>query len=373
MRERNQILELWLRLAASGHSAVLATVVRTEGSSYRVPGARLLLAHNGQHAGGVSGGCLEDEILRKAWWLTETGPVVRKYDTTPDGDVATDGYGLGCNGVIHVLLERVTPAMPSVLPVLEAVNRARRPASVAHVISPAPAVGSRLVIDPDGSIRHNLPDPNLVEHLVAQDRILNASTVLTVPPSTQVFFEKVVPATHLMIFGAGNDAVPLATLASYLGWRVSVFDGRAHYARPEKFPSADQVVVRQAGAAAPNIDEWTAAVVMTHSYTQDLDVLRTLCGQPLRYLGVLGPRKRSMQLLDELNMPDRSSLASLRTPMGLDLGGDGPEPVALAVIAEIQSVLQGRTGGALSSRSGPIHSGGASLDQKDWARSIVCA
>src|SRR5579884_3199006 len=118
MRERNQILDLWRRLVQSGESAVLATVVRTEGSSYRLPGARLLLGQRGQRVGGVSGGCLEDDIVRKAWWLTKTGPMVRKYDTTPDGEISTDGYGLGCNGVIYVLLEQITPDAPSVLPLL---------------------------------------------------------------------------------------------------------------------------------------------------------------------------------------------------------------------------------------------------------------
>ncbi len=373
MRERNQILELWRRLAERGESAVLATVVRTEGSSYRLPGARLLLAQNGQHVGGVSGGCLEDDILKKAWWLTERGPVVRKYDTTPDGEIATDGYGLGCNGVIYVLLERITPSAVSVLPLLEAVNRERRSASVAHVIGPAAAVGGRLVVDVEGGVSHNLTDLSLADRLTAQTSILNVSTVLSVPPATQVFVEKLVPATHLMIFGAGDDAISLTELAKYLGWRVSVFDGRAHYARREKFPSADAVIVRQAGAPAPRIDEWTVAVVMTHSYSQDLDILRVLSGQPLRYLGVLGPRKRSAQLLDELDTQARNSLETLHTPMGLDLGGDGPEPVALAVIAEIQSVLQGRAGGALSSRSGPIHNESASSNEQKWARSIACA
>jgi xanthine dehydrogenase accessory factor len=373
MRERNQILDLWRRLIETNESAVLATVVRTEGSSYRLPGARLLLAQNGQRVGGVSGGCLEDDIVRKAWWLTEAGPVVRKYDTTPDGEIATEGYGLGCNGVIYVLLERITPWAASVLPVLEAVDRERRPAFVAHVISPAVEVGGRLIIDPMGIVSHNLVDPDLAERLVAEAKTLNTSTVLSVSPTMHVFFEKVEPATRLMIFGAGGDAVPVAALANYLGWRVSVFDGRAHYAKPGKFPGADEVVVRQAGAPAPKIDEWTVAVLMTHSYSQDLDVLRTLCGQPLRYLGVLGPRKRSLQLLDELSTPERNSLTGLRTPMGLDLGGDGPEPVALAVVAEIQSVLQGRTGGALSNRSAPIHSEVSSSNEKAWVRSIVCA
>jgi xanthine dehydrogenase accessory factor len=373
MRERNQILDLWRRLVQSGEPAVLATVVRTEGSSYRLPGARLLLARNGQHAGGVSGGCLEDDIVRKAWWLTEAGPMVRKYDTTPDGEIATDGYGLGCNGVIYVLLERITAGAQSVLPLLETVNRERRPASVAHMLTPAAAVGSRLTIDPAGVVSHNLADEDLAHNVASQMKTLDTSTVIKVPPGREVFFERLLPATHLMIFGAGDDAVPLATLANYLGWRVSVYDGRAHYAKPGKFPAADEVKVREPGVPAPEIDEWSVAVVMTHSYSQDLDVLRTLCGQPLRYLGVLGPRKRSLQLLEDLSTSERESLNGLHTPMGLDLGGDGPEPVALAVIAEIQSVLQGRPGGPLGNRSGPIHSDGANLNEKNWTRSIVCA
>jgi xanthine/CO dehydrogenase XdhC/CoxF family maturation factor len=229
------------------------------------------------------------------------------------------------------------------------------------------------MIYPEGAISHNLADADFANCLLGQMRTLEASGVVKVSPTSDVFFERLLPATHLMIFGAGDDAVPLATLANYLGWRVSVYDGRAHYAKPGKFPVADEVKVREASSPAPKIDEWTVAVVMTHSYSQDLDVLRTLCGQPLRYLGVLGPRKRSLQLLEDLSASERESLNGLHTPMGLDLGGDGPEPVALAVIAEIQSVLQGRAGGALSNRSGPIHSDGANFNEKDWTRSIVCA
>ncbi|HLH04759.1 MAG TPA: XdhC/CoxI family protein [Bryobacteraceae bacterium] len=299
MRERNQILALWHELAARGDSAVLATVIRTEGSSYRLPGARLLIARDGRHAGAVSGGCLETELIQKAFWFTENGPVVRKYDT--EGD-----YGLGCNGIIHVLLERVTPDAPGILPLLETVQRERRPVAIAN---------------------------------------------------GDFFAETLVPPIHLLIFGAGDDAVPLADLAKYLGWQVSIFDGRSQNARRERFPSADRVAVRPPGSPAPPVDPWTAAVVMTHSYAQDLDILRALSrlDTPLPYLGILGPRKRTEQLLAEAEFP-RDGDSDPHSPLGLDLGGHGAEQVAIAAIAEIQAVFNHRSGGFLRDRQAPIHS-----------------
>ncbi len=349
MRERREILELWRTLAESGQAGVLATVVRTEGSSYRLPGARLLLGPNGRHAGGVSGGCLEDDILKRAWWLTANGPIIRKYDTTPDGELATEGYGLGCNGVIHVLLERVTTNSPSVLPILGEVNGSRRVATVAHALS-TEAAGQRFLIDGDRASDLNLPTVDL-------------------------FVETITPPTHLLVFGAGDDAIPLTELAHYLGWRVSVFDGRAHYARAEKFPLADCVQVRAAGLPAPEIDEWTVAVTMTHSYSQDREVVAMLAGRGLRYLGVLGPRKRTRQLLADLQLEEGTMDSSLHGPMGLDLGGHGPELVALSVVAEIQSVLNGRRSGSLRHLDRPIHSGlaDARSPEEAWVRSIVCA
>lgn len=361
MREREQILALWRKLAERGEPAVLATVVRTEGSSYRVPGARMLLGQSGERAGSISGGCLEAEIVKKAWWLTAQGPALRRYDTTPEGEISTGGYGLGCNGVIHVLLERVTPDAASVLPLLNEVRMTRRAATVVHLLSPAGVIGRRIITAFDGSVTHNFRDPGL------------ATQVITRMPGPDVFIEELMPPMRLLIFGAGDDAVPLTQLGNFLGWRIVVLDGRAHYARDEKFPLADEVVVRTAGSPAPHIDEWTVAVVMTHSYTQDLDVLRSLIGQSLQYLGVLGPRKRTEQLLADLSISAEAAPEMLHMPMGLDLGGDGPEQVALAVVAEIQSVLSGRTGAALRSRHAPIHCDEASPRAEAWVKSTVCA
>jgi xanthine dehydrogenase accessory factor len=348
MREIEQILELWANVERAGESAVLATVVQTSGSSYRLPSARLLLTRTGQRAGSVSGGCLEDDLLKKAWWLTESGPVVRRYDTTPEGEIAST-YGLGCNGIIHVLLERVAPERAEILDLLREVRITRRARIVAHILEPAARAGERLIFDNDRAVP---------------------------PQGLEAFVETLAPPVHLLLFGAGDDAVPVADMAKYLGWRVSVFDGRSHYVRRDKFPLVDELLARPPAesAAAVAIDPWTVAVLMSHSYSQDLAALRELASKPLSYLGILGPRKRSFQLLADAGLDPDRLMPSLHSPMGLDIGADGPHQVALAVVAEIQAALNGRQGGLLREGRGSIH---APVDAGDprshWVQSIVCA
>jgi xanthine dehydrogenase accessory factor len=362
MKELEQILRLWKTAEASGESAVLATVVKTRGSSYRLPGARLLLAPNGQRTGSVSGGCLEDDLIKKAYWLTESGPVIKKYDTTPDGEIAS-GFGLGCSGIVHVLLERLNPGTPTVLNTIEETASKRVPAVIAHLTQPATFAGQRLIIDAHGSVHHNLADAELASSLERESKLLLSRRVsgsVLLKDHIEAFIEIVTPPLRLLIFGAGDDAVPVTEIAKYLGWQVWVFDGRAHYARREKFPKADAVVVRTAGKAhtVPGIDGWTAAILMSHSYAQDLETLRELSGKGLSYLGVLGPRKRTLQLLSDSGLDCSALGPTLHSPMGLDIGADGPEQVALAVVAEIQATLNGRAGGLLRERIGSIHSSG---------------
>jgi len=342
MKEIEQILSLWSQLEEKGEAAVLATVMKTSGSSYRLPGARLLLGPRGERAGSVSGGCLEDDLLKKAWWLTESGPVVRRYDTTRDGEIAVE-YGLGCNGIVHVLLERVAPGQVGILDLLRNVRQTRVPAVVWHRID---TPGQRTVIR---------AETDIVEH-------------------GDMFVETLVPALRLLIFGAGEDAVPLVNLAKFFGWQVHVFDGRSHYARRDKFPNADSVNVRNPGGGPElPIDSWTAAVLMSHSYSQDRAMLEELAHRELRYLGVLGPRKRAEQMLAEAGINEKSESPALHSPMGLDIGADGPDQVALSVIAEIQATLNGRRGGLLRERAGSIHSADMSDPASAWVPSIVCA
>lgn len=346
MRELEQILDLWAETERAGEPAVLATVVQTAGSSYRLPGARLLLTQSGRRAGSISGGCLEDDLLKKAWWFTGSGPVVRRYDTTPEGEIAST-YGLGCNGIIHVLLERLSPGKADILDLIRQVRATRRAITVAHVIAPAHRAAERFLIT--GTAPANLD-------------------------GLEIFIEQITPPVHLAIFGAGEDAVPLTDFAKFLGWRVSIFDGRAHYARRDKFPRADEVIAQPVtqSAAALEADEFTAAVMMSHSYSQDLDALRQLAQKPLRYLGILGPRNRTAQLLADAQL-DPNAIRSLHSPLGLDIGADGPHQVALAAIAEIQATLNGREGGLLRSGAGSIHSPVSNDPTPAFARGIVCA
>jgi xanthine/CO dehydrogenase XdhC/CoxF family maturation factor len=365
MKEIAQILDLWSSVAAAGEEAVLATVVKTQFSSYRLPGARLLLTKHGRRVGSISGGCLEDDVLKKAWWLTEKGPVVRHYDTTADNEIATSGYGLGCNGIVHVLLERVRPDDCAILNLIREVRTRRQAGVVAHAIEPA---GERYILGDQ-----KMPAEIEAE---AQSALAAGANRVVRAAEREWFIETVTPAVRLLIFGAGDDAIPLADLAKYLGWRVEVFDGRSHYARREKFASADEVTVRVAGAPSPEIDPWTVAVLMSHSYSQDLDALRELADLPLRYLGILGPNKRTVRLFEDAGLEPARISAKLHGPMGLDIGADGPEQVALAVIAEIQATLNSREGGALRTRDGSIHARDGARDGDPaaaWTRSIVCA
>ena len=371
MKEVEQILALWSQLEARGEAAVLATVVKTSGSSYRLPGARLLLTRTGQRVGSVSGGCLEDDLVKKAWWLTEKGPLIRRYDTTPDGEIATE-YGLGCNGIIHVLLERLAPGGDDTLRLLRRVRDSRRPSVIAHVIAPAADVGRKLVLDVDGAIWSNLATYKHAIETAARDALQSGtSRLVRLDDGGEILAETLAPPLRLLVFGAGDDAAPVVNLAKFLGWEVFVFDGRAHYARKEKFPNADAVMVREpggSGAALP-VDRWTAAVLMSHSYSQDLQMLKELSAEPLRYLGILGPRKRTLQMLSETCLEGVDSNSVIHSPMGLDIGADGPEQVALSVISGIQAELNGRKGGPLRERAGSIHGS----EVNEWARSIVCA
>ncbi len=372
MKEIAQILELWTQAQQAGESVVLATVVRTRGSSYRLPGARLLLTSSGRHAGSVSGGCLEDDLLKKAWWLTEHGPVIRRYDTTPEGEIATGGYGLGCNGIIHVLLERDS----SILALLRDVTDRRRAAAIAHIIAPEGRAGQRLTIDTDGHSTHNLSEAELAGAMETEARqtLFSGASHTTLLDGCEFFLETLTPAVRLLVFGAGDDAVPIVHMANSLGWQVFVLDGRSHYARPERFPGARSVTVYRPDEprVLSLLDPWTVAVIMSHSYSQDLAAVKHLAGRPPRYLGVLGPRKRTEQLLSDAGLNPGDLAPVLHSPMGLDIGADGPQQVALSVIAEIQATLNGREGGLLRQRAGSIHAPESDV-AAGWIRSIVCA
>lgn len=332
MKELEAIVKSLLSPESQG--GVLATLATVTGSSYRRPGARLLVSADGRRIGSISGGCLEEDVLIRAKRVAETGlseAVI--YDTTSENDLVW-GVGLGCHGIVRVVIENVPPR-PEWAVALAANFSARQPTRLAIVHqneSSGPALGTYL-----------------------QERLPRPMT------AAEAFLETVPPPTALFIFGAGDDAQPLARLAFELGWRATIADPRAAFATRERFPTADRVVVGAAAAlveqARPTPD--ALAVVMTHHYVHDLPLLRALLPRPLAYLGLLGPKKRAERILADL---EREGLAiapaqreRLHAPVGLDLGADTPEQVALAIIAEMQAVLAGRDARPLRNRTRPIH------------------
>jgi xanthine/CO dehydrogenase XdhC/CoxF family maturation factor len=388
MTELEQIQAAWQEAEQAGESAVLATVVRVQGSTYRRAGARLLLTTGGRRVGSVSGGCLEADLAKKAWWLTEGGKAaVRHYDTSVEGEIAQE-FGLGCNGIIHVLLERLehTSLLPFVA--LEAIKRERRPATMATIVSISPgspvSIGQRWIRFPDGTIHTNfssLPAADFLTETAPESPGPATFTWNDESHFADFFIEPLLPRFRLLIFGAGDDAIPMTRLARFMGYETVVLDGRSHLARAERFPSADRVAITTPDdpLSAIATDQWTAALLMSHSYAQDLAALRALSDRNLPYLGVLGPRARTEKMLGELGI-DPESFSSgklaeeLHSPLGLDIGADGAEQIALAAIAEIQSVINRRAGGRLRAKAGPLHpqtASGAGQRQQSFS-SVAC-
>ncbi len=329
--------------AQAGAAAAMVTLVRAVGSSYRLPGARLLIGAGGEYAGTVSGGCLEAEVVRRSVWRVRGGAVVDRYSTEFD-DTAEVPYGLGCGGVLDLLLEPAgTPEYEALVEAMERSIEGKE--GVVRTWLPAGGQGElrRVVLDSRGRVVFRSAGLGSEE----MEASLNGLE--------GVFAERLGPPQRLVIFGAGDDVQPVVRVAALLGWSVVVADGRAPMARAERFPEAERVVV--AGSAMEvGVRAQDAVVLMTHSYEKDRALLAELVGMRggtdsvgPRYLGLLGARHRSSLLVTEVAAMLGRTVAEccerLYAPVGLDLGGDGPEAIALAVVAEIQACVQGKLGG----------------------------
>jgi xanthine dehydrogenase accessory factor len=282
--------------AGRGEGAVLATVVSVDGSAYRGAGARMVVRADGSTTGAVSGGCLEGDIVARAAEVLASGtPQLVHYDTRSSDD-GVFGLGTGCQGVVDVRL--------------------------------APIEGDALRAEADR---------------LAELRARNA--------------------VRLLVCGAGADAIPVVRLAAHMGWLVTVVDHRPSFATAERFPEAERVIrldpseTERALASAVQLDELAAAVVMGHAAAHDRARLHELLGvRTLRYLGVLGPRRRTMELLE--GAPGIASGVvppHVYAPVGLDIGAETPEEIALAIVSECAAALAGRTPTSLRERAGPIH------------------
>lgn len=314
MMERRQIVELWRR----GGARVLATVVRVEGSSYRQPGARLLLGESGEYAGTISGGCLETEVIRRAAWKVRDGAVVERYSTMFE-DTDEIPFGLGCGGVVDLLLEPIEA--PECKSLLEAMERSLA-GEQATVVTWLPGEGRslrRVILDASGKVL-------FASEGLSEKKLACANGLRPGEPYEGRFVEEMSCPQRLFVLGAGDDARPLVKMAAMMGWGVTVADGRKHLARSDRFPEAEKIVVTDAdGLRGLGICADDAVVVMTHSYEQDRTVLAMLLPVAPRYLGLLGARHRSSLLVSEAaamtGLTVEKSCERIWAPIGLDLGG----------------------------------------------------
>jgi xanthine/CO dehydrogenase XdhC/CoxF family maturation factor len=369
MKELLKIVTETEAARAAGKSVALATVVGIEGSAYRLPGARMLIVDGKWVGGSISGGCLEDDVvLRAQQAVARKEPSVAVYDTTSDDDIVF-GVGLGCKGVITILIEPIG-GKPHAVDFISFARRCleqRTPGIAATVIrtegETSARVGSRLLAS-GHSVQSDIADAALDAAVrgAIQERSANALERVPLPAGAAlVFFEHIEPPTPLVVFGAGHDAMPVVRLAKDVGWHVTLVDHRPAYATAERFPEADRILVGPPSETLPRVtlDSDTLALVMTHNYLRDLELLEHLLPSPVRYLGLLGPRRRTDQILADLKEKGRAPAADevdrLYAPVGLDIGSEGPTEVAMSILAEMQAVITSHRGGHLRERKRPIH------------------
>jgi xanthine/CO dehydrogenase XdhC/CoxF family maturation factor len=372
MEAFTEIIDLLGRLPEDNAKAVLATVVETSGSTYRKAGARMLIYQDGRAVGVVSGGCVEGDLLDRARSVLETGrPELCVYDATAPGD-AVWGLGLGCKGVVRVLVERADdPRVKEAAAFLSGCRDGRREGALATVFAvegDAPAaVGDRLMLDDAGVSGSSVKDGALAAGMEAEARAVFHSGRSAKRSfeedgwKADVLVEHAAPPIALFIYGGGPDALPLTTFGRELGWRITVADSRADFAKRGNFPHAHDVMLVHPSELPDKLrlDARSAAVVMSHRYMEDLEVLAFLLRTDAPYIGLLGPRARKEKLIEDLEsrggLPNGEAVARMYGPAGLDLGGESPEAVAVSIAAEIQCVVNGRKGGFLRDRTSPLH------------------
>jgi len=313
----------------------------------------MLLTRSGQRAGTISGGCLEAEVAKKTWWLTEKGPTVQRYSSFFDDDSPMP-YGLGCGGTVYVSLQRGA-AVRVVMNALESTLTARVPCVM---ITDTDSAATLLVQQANGDALFSTDDSaDFRQELkdLAQRAVHEKHSFYAMHDASQLFVEYVAPCPALTIFGAGDDAKPLADFAKGLGWHVTVADGRSHLVRADRFPQADRLITLNYEDAlhrsGQTINPEDTFVLLTHSYDQDRILLRELVPRRPRYIGVLGPRQRTERLVGEIasqiDMSAEECMSLLHAPVGFDIGAHTPESIALSIVTEIVAVLNGREGMSL--------------------------
>ncbi|MBK7870521.1 MAG: XdhC family protein [Saprospiraceae bacterium] len=376
MKEIKDIIQSFDEAKKQGKRTALATVVHVDGSSYRRPGARMLITEEGYLTGAISGGCLEGDALRKALLvMSQQRSMLVTYDTMDDDD-AKMGLGLGCNGIIQVLIEPIDIHDPNnPIELLKLIAAKRQKAVLITLFSlenkKAPQPGTCLLLREGERIERN---DIILKDILIQDgmQILGSKQSIFRAYHSEnqhltAFIELVEPTVSLVIMGAGNDVIPVVEMADILGWETTVIDGRANYAKQERFTPSCQVLVAKPENVISQIviDERTFFLLMTHNYNYDIAMLHQLTQKNVTYIGMLGPKKKLVRMLGELEEQGiqltEAQRSRIHSPVGLDIGAETPEEIALSIISEIKAILSGKQGLFLTKNQGTIHARSESI------------
>ncbi|WP_343694525.1 XdhC family protein [Flavobacterium sp.] len=367
MKEINEILKAYSKAQEAGKKTALATVVKVEGSSYRQPGARMLVTEDGELTGAISGGCLEGDALRKALLsIHQKQNKLITYNTSNEDDIEL-GLQLGCNGIVHILFEYIDDQVPNnPIQLLKQLELERKEAVIVTVFSlkrNALQIGTTLFFRKDSPIlNHNNEALSLIEDV--KDVLKTKTSVvkkLQNENDNEALIEYINPPISLVIAGAGNDVQPLVKMASILGWKITIGEGRATHATEKRFPKADYLKTVKAEDFLEDIkiDDQTYFVLMTHNYKYDLAVLKLLLETNCQYIGILGPKTKLNRMLDDLQNEginvSEEQLERIYSPIGLDIGAETSEEIALSIVSEIKAFSTGKTGTSLKYKTGKIH------------------
>lgn len=366
MKDFVNIIDQYGKLDLREKKAALATVVKVRGSSYRSPGARMLITEEGRWYGSVSGGCLEGDVLRRARQVMQDQRALTITYDTRDGSNQNLGINLGCNGVIDILIEPITPDCQP-LDTFAKLSSSTEPVAIATIFNSSRLDGQKLIVTQDGVTINEFNEPELTVSLVsALMNVFKTRKSYTQQydhrgNTLEIFIELVEPTTSIIIFGGGFDARPVSQLAKSLGWNVSVTDECVAHIAPLFFPTADKLSLCQREFIDRDfpITTHTACILMSHNYEYDRDVLKKLLRTGTPYIGILGPRKRFDKMLTEFRTEGIElgikDLDRIHSPIGLDIAAETPDEIAVSIISEIQAKLHRRSGGFLKYRDAPIH------------------
>ncbi|HTB24042.1 MAG TPA: XdhC family protein [Puia sp.] len=368
MKELNEIVKAYDKAILQNKQTALVTVVKVDGSSYRRPGARMLVTDDGKITGAISGGCLEGDALQKALFAMATGEnKMISYDSTGEDDIQY-GLHLGCNGVVHILFEPIKKDDPqNPVELLRLILHAGESIILVTLFSMKKIQPGTRLLYLKNTVHSSLPGHlqglmnEAVQNAYAEKQSSFQDVVIEQTNCT-AFIEYIEPPVSLVIAGAGNDIQPLVEMAVMLGWLVTVVDGRAQYALPERFPGASKVMYSKPADILSRIktDCGTVFLLMSHNYNYDLGFLSQIAKKEFGYIGLLGPAQKRDRILSDLQDQgvrlSEEQLSKIYGPTGLDIGAENSTEIALSIIAEVKAFLSGRTGSSLKLKKESIHS-----------------